>query len=430
MSERIVIVDGIRTPFCKAGTVFKDISADDLGAFAVKEIMARTHLDAALIDELIIGNVSQPANAANIARVIALKAGLPNSLIAHTVHRNCASGMEAVSTGIDKILAGNAQIIVAGGTESMSNIPLLYNAKMTGLFAQLMKAKTVWQKLAALSRFRLSYLKPIIGIQEGLTDPVCGLNMGQTAEVLAKEFHILRDEQDRFALSSHQKAVHSMNNKIFAQEIIPIPIPPANKAMQIDDNGPRADQTLQALAKLKPFFDRYYGTVTVGNACPVTDGAAALVLMRESKAREMGYTPLGAIRAYAYAGLEPERMGLGPVYATSKLLQQTGIHFSDFDLIEINEAFSVQVLACERAFASDTFAQRYLGREHAVGAIDPEKLNVNGGAVALGHPVGSTGTRLLITLLKELRRRNKSLGLASLCIGGGQGAAFAVEVLS
>ena len=244
MKDRIVIIDGIRTPFCKAGTTFKNISADDLGAFAVREIIARSNIDPTLIDELIMGCVAQPVNAANIARVIGLKAGLPHSTPAFTVHRNCASGMESVSSGINKILANQANIIIAGGAESMSNIPLLFNAKMTTLFFSLMKAKTTLQKLAVISSFRMSFLKPIIGIQEGLTDPVCGLNMGQTAEVLAKEFHIDRHTQDAFALASHQKAFKAQNDKIFAEEIVPIPIPTKNTAIQADDNGPRGDQSI------------------------------------------------------------------------------------------------------------------------------------------------------------------------------------------
>jgi acetyl-CoA acetyltransferase family protein len=428
MRRRIAIIDGIRTPLCKAGSTLKGLSADDLGAVAVREILARTDIDPSIIDELIFGNVAQPGDAANVARVIALKAGLPNSLIAYTVHRNCASGMESITTAANKILSGQSEIIIAGGTESMSNIPLLYNKKMTGLFAKLMRAKTPMQKLSVMLSFRPDFLSPIIGIQQGLTDPISGLNMGLTAENLAKEFHITREEQDEFALLSHQKAVSAMKAGRLAEEIVPVPLPPKNSRLQTEDIGPREEQTMEALQKLRPYFDRKNGTVTVGNACPVTDGAGAVIVMSEKKAKELGYEPLGYLREYAYAGLEPERMGLGPVYATSKLLDRAKLSLSDFELVELNEAFSAQVIACERAFESEQFAKKFLGKEKALGQLDRSILNVNGGAVALGHPVGTTGVRLVITLLKELRRRKQQLGLATLCIGGGQGAALALEV--
>lgn len=429
MKERIAIVDGIRTPFCKAGEQLRSCSADDLGAFAVRELMERVKIDPALVDELIFGNVAQPANAANIARVIALKAELPTDLVAYTVHRNCASGMESITTGANKIWAGEAQIIIAGGTESMSNIPLFFNRKMTGFFEKLMRAKSLGQKLSALSGFRPDFLKPVIGVVEGLTDPICGLNMGMTAEVLSREFHVTREEQDRFALDSHRKAVAARREGRFAAEIVPIPVPPKYQAMQQEDGGPRDSQTFEALQKLKPFFDRKTGSVTVGNACPITDGAAAVLIMTESRARELGFEPLGYMSAYAYAALEGSRMGLGPVYATHKLMEKTGLSVRDFELVELNEAFAAQVIANERAFVSKEFAQKYLRRDEALGEIDHDRLNVNGGAIALGHPVGTTGTRLVITILHELRRRQLRRGLATLCIGGGQGAALSMEVV-
>lgn len=425
MRERIAIVDGVRTPFCKAGGRFKRHSADDLGATVVRELLYRLQLDANLIDELIFGNVAQPAGAANIARVIALKAGLSKDLIAYTVHRNCASGMESITTGANKILAGEADIILAGGTESMSNIPLLFGQKMTDFFAGMMKARSPVQKLRAFSSFRPGFLKPVIGVVEGLTDPICSLNMGMTAEKLSREFKINRIEQDEFALMSHHRA--SQSKDLLAEEILPIPVADRFDKVQMDDDGPRGDQSMEALQKLKPYFDRKTGTVTVGNACPITDGAGAVLIMSESKCKELGLTPLGYMRDYTYAGLDGSRMGLGPVFATSKLLDKSGMTMSDFDLIELNEAFAAQVIANERAFASDDFCQKELGRDKALGEIDRDKLNVNGGAIALGHPVGTTGTRLVITLLKEMKRRNKNTGLATLCIGGGQGAALALE---
>jgi acetyl-CoA acetyltransferase family protein len=393
----------------------------------VKELLSRTGLSPESVGELIFGNVCQPVNTANIARVIALKAGLPTSMPSYTVHRNCASGSEAVTTAAAKIIAGQVDVVVAGGTESMSNIPLLYGRRMTRLFATLAKAGTASQRLKVLLSFRPGFLKPVIGVAEGLTDPVCGMIMGMTAEVLAKEFHVTREEQDAFALLSHQRAAKARADGIFEQEIVPLPVPPKYRSVQIADDGPRDEQSIEALQKLRPFFDRANGTVTVGNACPLTDGAAALLVMSEEKAKEHGFEPLGYLRDYAYAGLEPERMGLGPAYATAKLLKKNKIKFDAIDFIELNEAFAAQVIANERAFDSDEFGRRYLSADGKIGEIDRNKLNVNGGAIALGHPVGTTGARLILTLLKQLRRTKKSLGLATMCIGGGQGGALLLE---
>lgn len=428
MKERMAIIEGWRTPFCKAGTDLASISADDLGAFVVREMLNRIEFNSDEIDELIFGNVGQPVNAPNIARVVALKAGLNQIIPAYTVHRNCASGMESITTAANKILAGQVKVVVAGGTESMSNYPLLYNKPMSKLFSELMRAKSPTQKLSTLLSFRPHYLKPVIAVMEGLTDPICSLNMGQTAEVLAKEFNISRQHQDEFALQSHVKAAKAQADNIFLDEILNLPHGPDYKTMVSTDNGIRVDQTLEALKKLRPIFDRQEGTVTAGNACPISDGAASVLMMSESEAKKRGLNPLGYVKDYAYAGLEPHRMGLGPVYATAKLFGNNKMTMKDIDLVELNEAFSVQVLANQMAFDSTQFAQDYLNRSHALGAIDDHKLNINGGAIALGHPVGTTGTRIIITLLKALKRGQKNVGLATLCIGGGQGGAVLLEV--
>ncbi len=425
MKERLAIIDGVRTPFCKAGGALSGLSADDLGAIVARELMARTAFPPGQLDELIAGNVAQPIEAANVARVIALKAGLPTALIASSVHRNCASGMEAITTAANRIFAGEAHAILAVGAESMSNIPLMFSRPMTALFARLMRAKSLWQRLAVWSSFRPAMLAPVVGVQVGLTDPVCGLNMGQTAEILAREFGVTRGDQDEWALTSHQRALAAQAR--LAEEIVPVPLPPAYAVVQQADDGPRPGQDLAALAKLKPYFDKLAGTVTVGNSCPLTDGAAAMLVMGEGRAAELGLDPLGYLREYAYAALDGRRMGLGPVFATAKLLAKAGLALADFELIELNEAFAAQVIACERAFASEAFARAELGRTSALGVIDRTRLNVNGGAIALGHPVGASGARLVLTLLKELRRRGLKRGLATLCIGGGQGAALALE---
>lgn len=428
MRERIAIVDGLRTPIAKAYGKLKDIQAESLGSHIVSEVALRVGLDFDMYDEVIIGNVGQPSHAVNIARVIALKAGFSEKVPAYTVHRNCASGMESITTATDKILSGRGDIYLAGGVESMSNLPLLFNKKMSLLFQTLSRSKSTIDKLKSLTQFTPSHLNPIVGLMQGLTDPVTGLMMGSTAEILAQDFGITRKEQDEFALLSHQKAQHAQEAGVFTHEIAPIIYNPNKGEIMVDDDGIRYGQTMEALAKLRPFFDKKNGTVTAGNSAQVSDAAAAVVLMSESKAKEMGITPLGYLREYTYAGLDPARMGLGPAYSTAKILKMTGMKMSDFELIELNEAFAAQVLANLAAFESKKYAQSHLNTSEALGSIDTNILNVNGGGIALGHPVGMTGTRLVIHTLKELRRRNKNVGLATLCIGGGQGASLILEV--
>lgn len=424
MSERIAIVEGVRTPFCKSGGVFRDIDVDDLGAVVVNEVLSRSKVKGDQIDEMIFGNVLQPANATNVARIIAVKGNLPIEVPAFTVNRNCASGMEAVVTGAEKIRLGDAKIVLAGGAESMSNFPVLFKKKMKNFLVALSKAKNWKQKLSVLATLRPSFFAPEV---PEISDPLCGLNMGQTAEILARDFKITRREQDEFALRSQERAYKAQQENRFKDEIVPVFLPSKyEKAQEIDD-GVRPNQTIKDFEKLKPAFDKLTGTVTAGTSSQTTDGAVALILMSESKAKELGIKPLGFIKEAAVAGLAPNRMGLGPAFAISKLLKKTGQQLSDFDLVEINEAFAGQVLASVKALASDEFAKAHLDREKAVGQIDFEKLNVNGGAVALGHPLGASGARLILTILKELKRRNKKLGLAALCVGGGQGQAVIVE---
>jgi acetyl-CoA acetyltransferase family protein len=428
MKERIAIIDGLRTPIAKASGKLKNLQADSIGSHIASAVALKVGLDFDMYDEVIMGNVSQPAHAANIARVIALRAGFPESIPASTVHRNCASGMEAITTATEKILAGRGNLYLAGGVESMSNIPLFFNKKMSALFEALFRSKSPIDKLKTLSHFTPSHLKPIIGLMQGLTDPLTGLNMGSTAEILAQDFGISRREQDEFSVLSHSKAERAQKDGIFAQEIAPIISNAQRGEIMIDDDGIRYGQNMESLTKLRPFFDKKNGTVTAGNSSQISDAAAAVVLMSESKAKEMGLTPLGYLREYAYAGLEPARMGLGPAYATAKILEMSGMKMSDFELIELNEAFASQVLANICAFESKKYAQIHLNRTEALGSIDTNILNVNGGGIALGHPVGMTGTRLVIHTLKELRRQNKNVGLATLCIGGGQGASMILEV--
>jgi acetyl-CoA acyltransferase len=423
--ERIAIVNGIRTPFCKMGTNFNYLGAQELGRIAARELIERTSFDVKNIDEVIFGCVGQPADSANIARIIGLLAGIPTTTPAFTVHRNCASGIESVVDAAMKIQLGEARCILAGGTESMSNIPFFLSKEYQEILSAISRAKTPMDRIQGFLKIRPHhFLQPKIGLQLGLTDPVCGLNMGQTAEVLAKEFGLTRLDQDKFALQSHQKAVASKN--ILREEIVPVIPAPKYKEAVLDDNGPREGQTMEALAKLKAVFERAGGTVTAGNASQITDGACAILVMSESRAKELGLKPLGYLRAFAFAGVEPARMGIGPAHAIPKVLKKAGLKLSDMQAIEINEAFAAQVLACVKALASDKFTKQF-GYEGYTGQIDPARLNIHGGAIALGHPVGTTGARLILTMLKHLNRQNLNLGLVSLCVGGGQGAAVILE---
>jgi len=419
-----IILGGVRTPFAKAGGPLRRTPVYELGRVAMGESLARLEIDPARLDHVLMGNCAMPAEAANSARVTALRAGIPESVPAATVHRNCASGMEAVADGLYRIAAGDARLVLAGGMESMSLIPLQYTQEYAEWLERLMRAKTPLQKLGQLTRFKLRMLTPRIAIAEGLTDLVCGLNMGQTAEVLSREFRITREQQDAYALTSHQRAIAARER--LREEIVPVFPAPGFEAV-VDDVGPREGQTIEALAKLKPYFDRRNGTVTVGNSCQVTDGAVALLLADEATARARAAPPLGRVRAFAFAGLSPARMGLGPVFAMSRALEKAGLDLDDIELFEINEAFAAQMLACLAAARSDDFARRELQRDRALGDIPLDRLNVNGGAIALGHPVGASGGRLILTLLLEMRRRGLKRGMAALCVGGGQGAAFILE---
>ena len=424
-TERLVIVDGIRTPFSKMGTDLASLGAAELGASALRALLARTGYDPDAVDEVIMGCVGQPPDAANIARVISLQAGIPENIPAITVHRNCASGCESITQAWEKLQAGRGSAFIVGGTESMTRIPLFYKYEAAVKFGTLARAKSLGQKLAAMAAFRPSDFSPVIGLKLGLTDPVCGLNMGETAELIGREAGITREMQDAFSLESHQKAAAATAK--LAEEIAPVYAGPNYKKAVTEDNGIRKDQSMEQLAKLKPFFERKTGTVTAGNSSQITDGAVALLVMGEKRAEKEGLKPLGVLAGYAYAACDPSRMGLGPVYAMARAEALTGLALDQADLIEINEAFAAQVLACLERAKSAEFAKKELKRDKALGEIPRAKLNVNGGAIALGHPVGASGARLALTSLMELRRRNAKRALISLCVGGGQGAALWLE---
>jgi len=422
----VVIIDGLRTPYAKAGTALKDVPADELGAAAVKELVLRTGINAELIDEVIVGNAGMPAEAANIGRVIALRAGIPERIPAYSVQRNCASGMQAAASAYTQILANMSEVVLVAGVESMSNFGFYTTKKLRDVFTAVARSKTISGKAAAILSLRPKDFVPVVGLNLGLTDPISGLNMGQTAEVLVRDFGLTRKEQDELALQSHQRWAAANEAGKFRNEIVPYFAPPKFEPIE-EDLGPRKNQTLEALEKLRPFFDKQYGTVTAGNSSPITDGAAAALIMSAERARELGFKPLGRIRSAAFAGFDPSRMGLGPVFAIHKALHIAGMKLKDIELIELNEAFAAQVLACKRAADSKEFFKKHLGGAEPLGEFDNNIMNVNGGAIAVGHPVGSSGLRIVITLLKEMERRGLSTGLASLCIGGGQGGAMIVE---
>lgn len=414
------ILAATRTPFCKIGTDLASLTADDLGRAAVSALLTETGIDPGELSEVILGCVAQPTEAANVARIIALRAGIPQHVPAVTVHRNCASGMESVTNAHQRIAAGQGDLFIVGGAESMTHIPLLFPHEAAIHFAELNRAKSSGQKLSAAASFNLSDFKPRVGLELGLTDPFTGLIMGDTAEILAREFNITREAQDRFAANSHTKAL--AHRAELNSEISPVYI--HGKAIT-EDNGIRTDSTPEKLSTLRPIFDRTTGTVTAGNSSQITDGAVALLVGTEEAAKRLGIQPLGRLAAYAYSGCDPARMGLGPVHAIAKAKQLSGLTPDDADLIEINEAFAAQVLAALASLKDPSTHHLDLPAYD----IPLEKLNLRGGSIALGHPVGATGARLIQTALSQLHANNQKRALVTLCIGGGQGAALYLERL-
>ena len=423
----MAIVAGLRTPFCKAGGALQGASAADLASAAFRELLDRTDIARDEIDEVILGCAGPDAREANVARVAALRAGLPETTPALTVMRNCASGMEAVMHAKQKLAAGEGEVFLVGGAESMSNFPLLMGPQLVRFFQRLGKARSLGQRLTALAGFRPSALKPRVAVLEGLTDPTTGLTMGATAEQVARRFEVDRQSMDAYALQSHQRATRAQQTERFGREVAPLVAPPSFGAAVREDDGVRTEQTLEALQRLRPVFDRREGDVTVGNSCQVTDGAVALLVTSLSKAKKLGLEPLAIVRGAATAALAPETMGLGPVHATPAALARAGVAFDDVDLFELNEAFAAQVLGCQRAFADADYCRDVVGLEDAIGTLELDRLNVNGGAIALGHPIAATGARLVLTLAHELRQRGQRYGVATLCVGGGQGQALVLE---
>ena len=426
MNPPIYIIDGARTPFLKARNAPGPFAAGDLATAAGSALLARQRFAPDALDEVILGCASPSPDEVNIGRVAALRMGCGTQVQGWTVMRNCASGMQAIDSAMANIQCGRSQLVLAGGVDALSRAPLLLSDPMVRWFAGWMGARSLGQRLAMLKKFRFGYLAPVIGIMKGLTDPIVGQLMGQTAENLAWRFGISRDEMDAYAVESHRRVAAAQDAGHFAEIV---PLIDRDGSIYASDDGLRRDASLAGLAKLKPFFDKKYGRVTPGNSSQITDGAAWLVLASEAAVAQHGLTPIGRIVDSQWAALEPELMGLGPVHAATPILQRHGLGLNDLDLWELNEAFAAQVIGCLRAWQDDVYCRERLGLPGALGAIEPARLNVDGGAVALGHPVGASGVRIVLHLLQALRRTGGKRGIATICIGGGLGGAMLVEAL-
>ncbi len=421
----VYIVDGARTPFLKARNKPGPFTAADLAVKAGQPLLNRQAFSAKDIESIVIGSVMSNPDETNIARLIALRLGCQAQAPAYTVQRNCASGMQAIDSAMKDIQSGRHDLVLAGGTEAMSHAPLLFNQDMIAWLSAWYSAKTFSKRASLLLKTRLSFLKPVISILRGLNDPMIGLSMGQTAENLAYNFKINRLSMDEFSVQSHQKLAMAIEQGVMTEEVVPLI---DNQGQYYEyDNGLRSDSSIERLAKLKPFFDKKYGFVTPGNSSQITDGAALLILASEKAVAKWNLPTLGRLVAVNWAGVDPGVMGLGPVHASIPLLQQHQLSMNDVDYWEINEAFAAQVLACMDAFNDANYCRQHFTLPQAFGPLDAARLNIHGGAIALGHPVGASGARITLHLAHVLRQQNAKRGVASICIGGGQGGAIIVE---
>jgi acetyl-CoA acyltransferase len=422
--RRVAIIAGVRTPFARSGTALKDYTAIDLGRFAVGELVQRTSLNGADVDLMVYGTVVQSVVAPNIAREVSLMPHFPRTLQAYTVSRACASANQAITDAADQIALGHAHVAIAGGSESLTQVPILHSRGMSDILVAASKAKSMSQRVATLARVRP---KDFVPITPAIAEPSTGETMGQSADKMAKLNGISREAQDRFALRSHQLAARGLDDGRLVAELAPVPVPPKYDTMLATDNGVRRDSSYEQLSSLKAVFDRQYGTVTAGNASPLTDGASAVLLMSEERAKALGYTPVAFIRSYAYAAVDPgEQLLQAPVIAAPIALQRAGLSLKDIDLVEMHEAFAAQVLSNIQGLASRQWAER-AGFSQPVGEIDPERLNVMGGSLSIGHPFGATGARVLTTLCNELQRRGGQFGMLTVCAAGGMGHSMIVE---
>ena len=425
MNEPIYIIDGARTPFLKARNRPGPFAASDLATAAGSALLLRQNFAPPELDEVILGCAAPSPDEVNIGRVVALRMGCGNKVPGWTVMRNCASGMQSLDSAIANIRSGRSNLVLAGGVDALSRAPLLFSDAMVLWLSSWYAAKSLGQKAALVAQLKLSYLAPVIGLMKGLTDPIVGLLMGQTAENVAYRFGITRREMDEFSARSHQRVLAAQKAGHYDGEVVPL-YDKSGKLYPADD-GVREDSTPENLAKLKPYFDRKYGNVTAGNSSQVTDGAAWLVIASERAVERHKLVPKGRIVDSEWAGLDPAQMGLGPVHAATPILKRHGLALNDLDAWEINEAFAAQVIGCERAWESADYCRQELGLPDALGALDETKLNVDGGAIALGHPVGASGARIVLHVLNVLTRTNGRRGMAAICIGGGLGGAMLVE---
>lgn len=419
----VYIVDGNRTPFLKAKGI-GPFSGSDLAVAAGMILLNRQPFAPTELDEVIIGCAMPSPDEANIARVISLRLGCGEKVPAFTVMRNCASGMQALDNAAIQIASGRSDLVLAGGTDAMSHAPLLFNQKMASWLASWYSAKSMGQKLGLITQFRPGYLAPVIALLRGLTDPIVGMNMGQTAEKVAYRFNITREQMDEFANQSHLRLAKAYDENRMTEVS---PIIDSKGHIYSRDDGLRADSTVEKLAKLKPFFDKKYGMVTAGNSSQITDGACLLLLASADAVKKYGLKVIGRIVDSQWAALDPSQMGLGPVHAATPILQRQKLKPEDMDCWEINEAFAAQVLGCIAAWNDENYCRTQLGLEKAWGGPLSEKLNRDGGAIAVGHPIGASGARIVLHVLKSLEQRNESRGMASICIGGGQGGAMYLE---
>jgi len=423
--RRVAVVDGLRTPFVKAGTDFRDLSAVDLGSLVVNELVARGRVRPGEVEALVFGQVVPSSTVTLIGREMVLRTQLPRSVPAHTVSRACATSVQAATDAADQIRLGHVDCAIAGGAESMSDAPIFASRRLAQALVEASRARSLLQRARILSRLRPRDFSPV---PPALKEPTTGLTMGESAERMAQRNGIPRAAQDAFALRSHQRAAAAWESGALGAEVMHVPVPPRYQRVADRDNIVRHDATLEALAALKPVFDRRHGTITAGNSSPLTDGAAALLLASEEKARALGLTPLGFIRSYAYAALDPrDQLLQGPAYAAPVALDRARLGLGDMDLVDMHEAFAAQVLSNLQAFASRQFAERELSRQEPLGEVDPERLNVNGGSIALGHPFAATGARMILQVLRELSRRRKQYALLTVCAAGGLGAAVVLE---
>ena len=420
----VFIVDGDRTPFLKAQGKPGPFRASDLAVAAGKALLARQTFAPESLDEVILGCIIPGPDEVNIARLVALRLGCGKQVPAWTVQRNCGSGMQAIDSAATDIAYGRADLVLAGGTEAMSHAPVLLPPTAVEMLGAWQQARSRWERLRLLARVRPAHFRLVSGLLQGLTDPFVNLSMGQTAEILARRFAISREQMDTFSCESHRRLAKAQDEGRLA-EIEPLYAP--DGTVFDHDDGVRRDSSMDHLARLKPAFDRPFGLVTAGNSAQVSDGAALLLLASSDAVRKYRLPVLGRIVDCTWAGVEPAQMGLGPVHAMAPLLLRQGLTTQEIDYWEINEAFAAQVLACLAAWRSDDYAREELGLEQAFAAIDPERLNVDGGAVALGHPVGTSGARIVLHLMQILKRTGTRRGMAALCIGGGQGGAMLLE---